>query len=165
MNTNDVCPFHPISSKPLPVRLDPFPVDKRAVYVHSICSVLLDSRFGPRRREPFVVHYSEHPESVVDLDVLCDLTNKDRFLAFTASSAAEANTARRRVSIRVRSHVSSSHVSKGSSSDVSTHDQTIFPQTNARGSPLGISGTHVSPAAANSWQSLGALIFENIWDA
>src|SRR5580765_3463232 len=158
MNTNDVCPSRPISSKPLPVRLDPFPVDKRAVYVHSVCSVLLDSRFGPRHREPFVVHLSDHPESVVDLDVLCDLTNKDRFLAFMASSAAEANTARRRVSIRVRSHVSSSHVSKGSSSDVSTHDQTIFPQTNTRGSPRSV----------RSWQlevSGLASIFENIWDA
>src|SRR5580765_5842502 len=96
MNTNQVCSSR--CSKPLPVRLDPFPVDERAVYIDSICAVLIDSRFGPGRSlRRFEVHYSNHPESVVDLDGLCDLTNKDPLLAFMASSAAEANTARRRV--------------------------------------------------------------------
>src|SRR5258708_625703 len=73
MNTNQVCPTRPNCSKPLPVRLDPMPVDERAVYVHSVCAVLIDSRFGPGRTPPpFVVHLSEYPEPAV----LFDLTSK-----------------------------------------------------------------------------------------
>src|SRR5580765_6338385 len=98
MNTNQVYPLdhRSVCSKPLPVRLDPFPVDERAVYIDSICAVLIDSRFGPGRSlQRFEVHYSNHPESVVDLDVLCDLTNNDPFHSFMTSSAAEAITVRR----------------------------------------------------------------------
>ena len=74
MNTSEACPKNHPSSKPLPVRLDPVPVDERAMYIDSICRVLIDSRFGQGRTPPpFEVHYSEYLESVVDLDVLCDL--------------------------------------------------------------------------------------------
>src|SRR5580765_6661118 len=123
MNTNQVCPTRPISSKPLPVRLDPFPVDKRAVYVHSVCSVLLDSRFGPRHREPFVVHYSDHLESVVDPDVLCDLTNKSPFLSyFDAARKHKADT------IRLERDLCDL-------ASASTRDQILSPSTHGRGSP------------------------------
>src|SRR5580765_2990547 len=129
MNTNDVCPFHPISSKPLPVRLDPMPVDKRAVYVHSVCSVLLDSRFGPRRREPFVVHYSEYPESVVDLDVLCDLTNKSPFLSYLAS------TIRRCMADAILEDALLSKSKCCELAAVSIRGQSLSPSTHGRGSP------------------------------
>jgi len=137
MNTNDVCPSHPISSKPLPVRLDPFPVDKRAVYVHSICSVLLDSRFGPRRREPFVVHLSDHPESVVDLDALCDLTNKSPFSSYMAS------TIRRCMADAILEDALRSKSKCCELAAVSIRGQSLSP------SPLG----RGSPRSVRSWQS------------
>ena len=137
MNTNQVCPIR--CSKPLPVRLAPFPVDERAVYIDSICAVLIDSRFGPGRSiHRFEVHLSEYPE--LNLDTICDLANKSPFATFIA---AEADTAGRRVR--------SPHVSKDSSSDVSPHDQTISSPTHARGSPQISLGRpfFLSPAATN----------------
>jgi hypothetical protein len=56
----------------LPIRLAPSPVDERAVYVHSVCASLIDSRFGPGRSTPMVVHVSEWPE--LERAVFCDLT-------------------------------------------------------------------------------------------
>lgn len=50
------------SPKPLSIRLFDIEPDEHAAYVHSVCSSLLDSRFGPGRPRPLVIHLSEWPE-------------------------------------------------------------------------------------------------------
>src|SRR5260221_10081613 len=152
MNTNDICHFRSnCSEKPLPVRLAPFPVDERAVYVHSVCAVLIDSRFGPGRSiEPFVVHLSEYPE--LELDVLCDLTNKTPIPSYLASTDSDSDSARRHMAdaILVRTTCGSGWLNM--------RLQTSSPSTLGRGSP------DPSAVGGRQWQS-GTLIFENIWDA
>src|SRR5258706_8576501 len=133
MNTNQVCPTHPNCSKPLPVRLAPMPVDERAMYVDSVCAVLIDSRFGPgRSTTPFEVHYSEYPE--LDLDILCDLINKNPFPSYLASSDAarkhNADAIRQRTATTIRCEIERCELAA-----VSTHSQSRSPTTLGRGSP------------------------------
>ena len=133
MNTNQVWPSR--CSKPLPVRLDPFPVDERAIYIDSICAVLIDSRFGPGRSiQRFEVHLSEYPESVVDLDVLCDVTNNRPIPSYLASpdvhSAGKHNAVRRCMTSAIRLELDLCDLASAS-----TRDQTLSPSTHGRGSP------------------------------
>ena len=128
MNTNQDCPSR--CSKPLPVRLDPMPVDERAVYIDSICAVLIDSRFGPGRSlQRFEVHYSDHPESVVDLDALCDLTNKSPFSSYMAS------TIRRCMADAILEDALLSKSKCCELAAVSIRGQSLSPSTHGRGSP------------------------------
>ncbi len=60
------------SPKPFSIRLDPIPVNEKAVYVHSVCAALIDSRFGMGRSTPFVHDLRELPER--GATVFCDLT-------------------------------------------------------------------------------------------
>ena len=53
------------------VRLPAMPVSEKAAYVHSVCSALIDERFG-RRMGLFIVDLSESPES--EDAVFCELT-------------------------------------------------------------------------------------------
>ena len=48
--------------KPLSIRLPEIVPDAKAIYVHSVCSALIDSRFGPGRSRPLAIRLSEWPE-------------------------------------------------------------------------------------------------------
>ena len=52
----------PKNPKPLSIRLPEIVPDKKAIYVHSVCSALIDSRFGPGRSRPLATRLSEWPE-------------------------------------------------------------------------------------------------------
>ncbi|CAN5528441.1 hypothetical protein BH10ACI2_BH10ACI2_10190 [soil metagenome] len=74
-------------SRKLHLRLDPPPVDERAMYVHSVCSVLIDSRFGPGRSQMLLANFRERPE--LESALLCDLTVEGPVPSYTVLPDSE----------------------------------------------------------------------------
>ena len=61
-------------NNPLPIRLNAINFDKRAIFVESICAVLIESRFGPGRACQFFVDPSDRPE--LEPAVFSDLSDE-----------------------------------------------------------------------------------------
>ena len=51
-----------IRPKPLSIRLPAIVPDEKVLYIDSVCSALIDSRFGPGRSRPLITRLSEWPE-------------------------------------------------------------------------------------------------------
>jgi hypothetical protein len=140
MNTNHICLSCSLRSKPLPIRLTPLPVDERAVFVHSVCASLIDSRFGPGRSTPMVVHLSEWPER--GATALYDLTIEGPIPLYSVLSDSEIT--RRYVAAAIRRELELYELA-----GVSIRGQS--PSTLGRGSPqmsLGRMALSVPPAVA-----------------
>ena len=126
MNTNHVCPPRSLRSKPLPIRLVPLPVDERAVFVHSVCASLMDSRFGPGRSTPIVIDLRELPE--LGAAAFCDLTIDGPAPCYTILPDSEV--ARRYAAAAIRRELE-----RCSLASVSIRGQNVSPSTLGRGSP------------------------------
>lgn len=127
MNTNHVCPTDHHCPDLFPIRLAPLPVDERAVYVHSVCAALIDSRFGPGRSTPIVIDLSERPE--LDRAAFCDLTIEGPVPSY--SILPDSEVARRYVAAEVRRALGQQALMAG----VSFRGQSASPSTLGRGSP------------------------------
>ena len=135
MNTNHVCPTDPHCPEPLPIRLAPLPVDERAVFVHSVCASLIDSRFGPGRSIPIVISLSEWPE--LERAAFCDLTIEGPVPSY--SILPDSEVARRYMADAILRELARFALMAG----VSIRGQSASPSTLGRGSPqmpLGRSG-------------------------
>ncbi len=126
MNTNHVCPTRSLCSRPLPIRLAPLPVDERAVFVHSVCASLIDSRFGPGRSTQMVVHLSEWPED--EPVAFCDLTIDGPVPSYAILPDSE-------VARRVAAEVIRQELEQCDLAGVSIRGQNASPSTLGRGSP------------------------------
>ena len=127
MNTNHVCPSRPPCSKPLPIRLAPMPVDERAAFVHSVCAALIESRFGPGRSTPILIHLSRWPE--LEEAVFCDMTIDGPVPCY--SVLPDSEMARRYVAAAIISELEQYALAAG----VSIRSQSASPSTLGRGSP------------------------------
>ena len=136
MNTNHVCPTCSVRSN-LPIRLAPFAVDERAVFVHSVCASLIDSRFGPGRSTPMVVNLSESPE--IEPAAFCDLTIEGPLPSY--SILPDSEVARRCMADAILSELERYTLMAG----VSIHGQNSSPSTLGRGSPQRSLGRIGSP--------------------
>ena len=126
MNTNHTCHADPHCSNSLNVRLAPFAVDERAVFVHSVCAALIDSRFGPGRSGPLVVHLSDRPE--LERAVFCDMTPRGPIPIY--SILPDSEVARRYVWAAFLSALEEFGLAGGS-----IRGQSLSPSNLGRGSP------------------------------
>ena len=114
------------SPKPFSVRLDPIPVNEKAVYVHSVCAALIDSRFGPGRSTPFVHDLRESLE--LEPAVFCDLTIDGPVPSY--SILPDSEMARRYMADAIRRELTQANPVA-----VSIHVQPLPPSNLGRGSP------------------------------
>ena len=126
MNTNHVYPSRSLRSKPLPIRLAPLPVDERVVFVHSVCASLIDSRFGPGRSTPMVVHLSEWPE--LESAALYDLTIEGPVPCY--SILPDSEVARQCMTDTILRELELFELA-----GISIRGQSVSPSTLGRGSP------------------------------
>ncbi len=114
------------SPKPFSIRLDPIPVNEKAVYVESVCAVLIESRFGPGRSRPVVIDLRKLPER--EATVIYDLTVGGPVPSY--SILPDSEMARRYMADAVRRKLT-----QVDSVNISIHIQPLSPSTMARGSP------------------------------
>ena len=114
------------SPKPFSVRLDPIPVNEKAVYVHSVCAALIDSRFGPGGSTPFVHDLRDSPEG--EPAVFCDLTIDGPVPSY--SILPDSEMARRYMADAIRRELA--HADRTSAT---VRGQPLSPSTLGRGSP------------------------------
>ena len=114
------------SRNPFSVRLAEIPVHEKAVYVHSVCAALIDSRFGMGRSKPLVTQLSDRPE--LEDAVFWEVSDRYKAPVYTMLSDSE----------RVRREVTEIFMFELERAAILAADarlQTRSPQTQGRGSP------------------------------
>ncbi len=114
------------SPKPFSVRLDPIPVNEKAVYVHSVCAALIDSRFGPGRSTQLVIDLRELPKR--GATVFYDLTPAGPVPSY--SILPDAEMARRYMADTVRRELAQADLTTAA-----IRGQPLSPSNLGRGSP------------------------------
>jgi len=110
----------------LSVRLSGIVYDERVAYIESVCSALIESRFGPGRSGPVVVHLSDRPE--LEEAVFYDVTAAGPVPCY--SILPDSEMARRYMADAILREL------KGPKPvSVSIHIQNDSPQALGRGSP------------------------------
>ena len=111
------------------LRMPEFEPDPKAVFVNSVCSALIDSRFGPGRSRPIVIRLSQWPE--LEPEVFYEMGAGGPFPALTILSDSEfarrfAEDLVRRESTPPRPYNAILHIRP---------DRTTDPANHGRGSP------------------------------
>ena len=101
-------------------------MDERAVFVHSVCAALIDSRFGPGRSSPLVIHLSDRPE--LERAVFCDMTPRGPIPIY--SILPDSEVARRYAAAEILRALEELVLA-----GVSFRGQSASPSTLGRGSP------------------------------
>ena len=138
-------------AKPLSVRLSKIPYNEKAAFVESVCSALMDSRFGPGWSKPVVTDLRKLPDR--EPAVFYDLTIKGLIPCYMVLPAPEM--ARRYMAEAIRRELE-----QYEQPCVSIRIQNVSPSNLARGSPQ-IPGTRsqnrLRERAASSWDAADPL--------
>jgi hypothetical protein len=114
------------SSKPLSIRLQPIPVNEKAAYVETVCSLLIDSRFGPGRSTAILTDLRKLPEQ--EAAVFYDLTVDGPVPSYTILPDSE-------IARRHAHEIIIRELERSSIAAASNRGQTLSPSTLGRGSP------------------------------